>query len=51
MKTQLDRHTYRILGTQTCFGRLLVEGYPPLARERGHHALFYHPMGFPRTSK
>jgi hypothetical protein len=42
MKTFLDKHAQNILGTLTCFDRLIFKGYLPLSSERGLEALFYH---------
>jgi hypothetical protein len=42
MKAFLDKHAPSILGTLTCFDRLIFKGYLPLSYEQGLNALFYH---------
>jgi len=42
MKTFLDNHAQNILGTLTCFDRIIFKGYLPITHERGLNALFYH---------
>ena len=42
MRAFLDQHAESILGTLTCFDRLIFKGYLPISHERGLQALFYH---------